>query len=85
MRMKPYICDRLNKPPSEWNRVIGPVTMGLESDTETKLLVSLIAFVLCYLSLENEFIGVPFENGIALTSKNVGEGDWDGFAESWIP
>eukprot|EP00531_Pseudo-nitzschia_arenysensis_P011447 CAMPEP_0116132966 /NCGR_PEP_ID=MMETSP0329-20121206/9846_1 /TAXON_ID=697910 /ORGANISM="Pseudo-nitzschia arenysensis, Strain B593" /LENGTH=211 /DNA_ID=CAMNT_0003627549 /DNA_START=44 /DNA_END=679 /DNA_ORIENTATION=+ len=29
--------------------------------------------------------GVPFENGIALTSKNVGEGDWDGFAESWIP
>lgn len=29
--------------------------------------------------------GVPFENGIALTSKNVGEGEWDTFAESWIP
>lgn len=29
--------------------------------------------------------GVPFENGIALTRKNVGEGDWDEFAESWIP
>jgi hypothetical protein len=29
--------------------------------------------------------GVPFENGIALTRKNVGEGDWDAFAESWIP
>jgi hypothetical protein len=29
--------------------------------------------------------GVPFENGIALTSKNVGEGEWDTYAESWIP
>jgi hypothetical protein len=29
--------------------------------------------------------GVPFENGIALTSKNVGEGEWDTFAESWVP
>jgi len=29
--------------------------------------------------------GVPFENGIALTRKNVGDGDWDEFAESWIP
>lgn len=29
--------------------------------------------------------GVPFENGIALTRKNVGDGDWDAFAESWIP
>lgn len=29
--------------------------------------------------------GVPFENGIALTRKNSGEGDWDAFAESWIP
>jgi len=29
--------------------------------------------------------GCPFENGIALTRKNVGEGDWDAFAESWIP
>lgn len=29
--------------------------------------------------------GVPFENGIALTRKNTGDGDWDEFAESWIP
>lgn len=29
--------------------------------------------------------GVPFENGIALTRKNSGDGDWDAFAESWIP
>ena len=29
--------------------------------------------------------GVPFENGIALTRKKTGEGDWDEFAESWIP
>lgn len=29
--------------------------------------------------------GVPFENGIALTRKNVGENEWDAFAESWIP
>ena len=29
--------------------------------------------------------GVPFENGIALTRKNAGDGDWDAFAESWIP
>lgn len=29
--------------------------------------------------------GVPFENGIALTPKNTGDGDWDEFAESWIP
>lgn len=29
--------------------------------------------------------GVPFENGIALTRKNVGDGEWDAFAESWIP
>ena len=29
--------------------------------------------------------GVPFENGIALTRKNVGENEWDAFSESWIP
>lgn len=29
--------------------------------------------------------GVPFENGIALTRKNSGEGEWDAFAESWMP
>jgi hypothetical protein len=29
--------------------------------------------------------GVPFENGIALTRKNVGEGEWDPYTESWIP
>lgn len=29
--------------------------------------------------------GVPFENGIALTRKNAGDGEWDAFAESWIP
>jgi len=29
--------------------------------------------------------GVPFENGIALTKKKTGDGDWDAFAESWIP
>ncbi len=29
--------------------------------------------------------GVPFENGIALTRKAVGETEWDEFAESWIP
>ena len=29
--------------------------------------------------------GVPFENGIALTKKNTGDGEWDWDAESWIP
>ncbi|KAG7350655.1 HopJ type III effector domain containing protein [Nitzschia inconspicua] len=29
--------------------------------------------------------GVPFENGISLTKKNVGDSDWDWDAESWIP
>jgi len=29
--------------------------------------------------------GVPFENGISLTRKNTGEGEWDEYAESWIP
>eukprot|EP00527_Entomoneis_sp_CCMP2396_P003634 CAMPEP_0198154662 /NCGR_PEP_ID=MMETSP1443-20131203/68705_1 /TAXON_ID=186043 /ORGANISM="Entomoneis sp., Strain CCMP2396" /LENGTH=211 /DNA_ID=CAMNT_0043821357 /DNA_START=46 /DNA_END=681 /DNA_ORIENTATION=+ len=29
--------------------------------------------------------GVPFENGIALTKKAIGENEWDAFAESWIP
>ncbi|GKY98473.1 hypothetical protein MPSEU_000804600 [Mayamaea pseudoterrestris] len=29
--------------------------------------------------------GVPFELGIALTPKAVGETDWDPFSESWIP
>eukprot|EP00523_Entomoneis_sp_CCMP467_P016363 CAMPEP_0168784166 /NCGR_PEP_ID=MMETSP0725-20121227/10075_1 /TAXON_ID=265536 /ORGANISM="Amphiprora sp., Strain CCMP467" /LENGTH=210 /DNA_ID=CAMNT_0008834193 /DNA_START=53 /DNA_END=685 /DNA_ORIENTATION=- len=29
--------------------------------------------------------GVPFENGIALTKKNVGDNEWDQFSESWIP
>lgn len=29
--------------------------------------------------------GVPFENGIALTKKVVGDSEWDEFAESWIP
>jgi hypothetical protein len=29
--------------------------------------------------------GVPFENGVGLTPKNIGEGEWDTFAESWVP
>jgi len=29
--------------------------------------------------------GVPFENGIALTKKKLGDDDWDAFSESWIP
>ena len=29
--------------------------------------------------------GVPFENGIALTKKNVGDNEWDWDAESWMP
>lgn len=29
--------------------------------------------------------GVPFENGIALTRKAVGENEWDPYSESWIP
>jgi hypothetical protein len=29
--------------------------------------------------------GVPFENGIALTKKTVGDNEWDAFAESWVP
>jgi len=29
--------------------------------------------------------GVPFENGISLTKKNVGDNEWDEFSESWIP
>ena len=36
-------------------------------------------------SLQYILSGVPFENGIALTRKNVGDGEWDTFAESWIP
>ena len=28
---------------------------------------------------------LSFENGIALTRTNVGEGDWDLNAASWIP
>ena len=35
--------------------------------------------------MKNGWDGVPFENGIALTRKNVGDGEWDEFAESWIP
>jgi len=35
--------------------------------------------------MKNGWDGVPFENGIALTRKNSGEGDWDAYAESWIP
>ena len=35
--------------------------------------------------IEYGWNGVPFENGIALTRKNVGDGEWDTFAESWIP
>jgi HopJ type III effector protein len=29
--------------------------------------------------------GVNFDNGIALTKKNVGDSNWDWDAESWIP
>lgn len=29
--------------------------------------------------------GVSFDNGIALTKKNVGDSEWDWDAESWIP
>ncbi len=29
--------------------------------------------------------GVKFDNGIALTKKNVGDSEWDWDAESWIP
>ncbi|OEU20818.1 HopJ-domain-containing protein [Fragilariopsis cylindrus CCMP1102] len=29
--------------------------------------------------------GVPFENGVAITRKKIGDADWDGFSESWIP
>jgi len=29
--------------------------------------------------------GVPFENGIALTKKAVGDSEWDWDAESWMP
>jgi hypothetical protein len=29
--------------------------------------------------------GVPFENGVALTKKNVGDSEWDWHSESWIP
>lgn len=29
--------------------------------------------------------GVPFENGIALTRKNVGDNEWDWDSESWMP
>jgi hypothetical protein len=29
--------------------------------------------------------GVPFENGIAVTKKAVGDAEWDWDAESWIP
>lgn len=35
--------------------------------------------------MKNGWDGVPFENGIALTPKNTGDGDWDAFSESWIP
>mmetsp|Transcript_34913 Transcript_34913/g.53538 ORF Transcript_34913/g.53538 Transcript_34913/m.53538 type:complete len:212 (-) Transcript_34913:93-728(-) len=29
--------------------------------------------------------GVKFDNGISLTRKNTGDGEWDAFVESWIP
>ncbi|KAL3932493.1 MAG: hypothetical protein SGBAC_010822 [Bacillariaceae sp.] len=35
--------------------------------------------------MANGWDGVPFENGIALTKKNVGDSEWDWDAESWIP
>lgn len=35
--------------------------------------------------IRDVYEGVPFENGIALTRKNVGDSEWDEFAESWIP
>lgn len=35
--------------------------------------------------MANGWDGVPFENGIALTKKAVGDEEWDAFAESWIP
>jgi hypothetical protein len=35
--------------------------------------------------MKNGWEGVPFENGIALTKKNVGDGEWDWDAESWMP
>ena len=35
--------------------------------------------------MKNGWDGVPFENGIALTKKNVGDSEWDWDAESWIP
>ncbi|KAL7570081.1 hypothetical protein ACA910_017113 [Epithemia clementina (nom. ined.)] len=35
--------------------------------------------------METGWEGVPFENGVALTKKAVGESEWDAFAESWIP
>ena len=39
MRMKPYICDRLNKEPSEWNKKDQAHTV-VQSDSETKLIIS---------------------------------------------
>lgn len=45
----------------------------------------LLSSFLYLLTLQYILSGVPFENGIALTRKNVGDGEWDTFAESWIP
>lgn len=35
--------------------------------------------------MKNGWNSVPFENGIALTKKNIGGNDWDAYSESWIP
>ena len=84
--MKPYICDRLNKFSVTGRKSSGPF-FGLEC-VFYKRMKSLTPsiFLVCHSSFVKIMCtGVPFENGIALTSKNVGDGDWDGFAESWIP
>ncbi len=56
-------------------------TSNVETNVSPDLTRSFLRFSVYLLSSS----GVPFENGIALTRKNSGEGDWDAFAESWIP
>lgn len=35
--------------------------------------------------MKNGWDGIPFENGVALTKKKLGDDNWDWDAESWIP
>jgi hypothetical protein len=57
----------------------------VKSTSSLRQLDPFMADMLVHSWLSGYFPGVPFENGISLTKKNVGDSDWDWDAESWIP